>query len=635
VNPPIIHILLIEDNPGDVRLLAEYLKEDTSTHYELHSEGLLKAGLDYLANAKVEIILLDLSLPDSQGYDTFTKINNRFPQIPIVVLTGMSDNALALQAVKAGAQDYLVKGKASGDFLARTIRYSIQRKKAEVALQEKVEDLRRMATVVSDSNDAVILHDFDGKILAWNRGAKETYGYSEAEALKMNVRDIVAEPDREAALTLIKKIKLGEVVKSFELRRVTKDDRILDVWLTTTLLTDEKGKPVAIATTERDITERKKAEEITHRNETMLLEMGKMAKLGGWALDLQTNSLMWTLETYHIHEIDPSTIPDLENAINFYSPEARPIITEAVRQAIEENKSFDLELPFITARSHHLWVRSIGKPNYQDGKCTRISGSFQDITERKQAEGERLARVAAEQANAAKSEFLSQMSHELRTPLNAINGFSEVLLEKYFGELNQKQEGYLHDILESGNHLLSLINDILDISKIEAGKETLQLTPVDISGLLENSIVMIKGKATKQNIEIDIQIPKNLNNFQILIDQRKIKQVMYNLLSNAIKFTPDEGRITIKAAKLNDEITISVSDTGIGLSKEEQKKVFEEFYQVVNDQDGKPEGTGLGLSLVKRHVEMHGGKVWIESEGSGKGSKFIFTMPIKQNSYSQ
>jgi PAS domain S-box-containing protein len=136
-----------------------------------------------------------------------------------------------------------------------------ERKKAEINLQEKVEGLRRMATVVSDSNDAVILHDFDGKILAWNRGAKETYGYSEAEALSKNVREIVAEPDREAALTLIKKIKQGEVVKSFELRRVTKDGRILDVWLTTTLLTDEKGKPVAIATTERDITERKKAEE--------------------------------------------------------------------------------------------------------------------------------------------------------------------------------------------------------------------------------------------------------------------------------------------------------------------------------------------------------------------------------------
>ncbi|MGD0174328.1 MAG: PAS domain S-box protein, partial [Anaerolineales bacterium] len=135
-----------------------------------------------------------------------------------------------------------------------------ERKQAEIALKEKMEDLRRLATVVSDSNDAVILHDFDGKILAWNRGAKETYGYTETEALGKNVREIVADADREAALTLIQRIQQGDIVKSFELRRVTKDGRILDVWLTTTLLTDEKGKPVAIATTERDITERKKAE---------------------------------------------------------------------------------------------------------------------------------------------------------------------------------------------------------------------------------------------------------------------------------------------------------------------------------------------------------------------------------------
>ena len=144
------------------------------------------------------------------------------------------------------------------------------RNKAEAALKEKVEDLHRMATIVSDSNDAVIMHDLEGKILAWNRGAKETYGYTEVEALGKNVREIVAEPDREAALRLIQRIKQGEIVKSFELRRVTKDGRILDVWLTTTLLTDEKGKPVAIATTERDISDRNKAETALDRKSTLL-----------------------------------------------------------------------------------------------------------------------------------------------------------------------------------------------------------------------------------------------------------------------------------------------------------------------------------------------------------------------------
>jgi PAS domain S-box-containing protein len=275
---------------------------------------------------------------------------------------------------------------------------------------------------------------------------------------------------------------------------------------------------------------------------------------------------------------------------------------------------------------------SISPMRNESGENTHYVAVKEDITERKKIEEElKKAKQVAETANKAKSEFLANMSHELRTPLNAINGFSEVLLEKYFGDLNAKQEEYVHDILESGNHLLSLINDILDLSKVEAGKEVLELAQVDIKPLLENSLVMIKEKSMKHNIALEVKIPDNLTNFQITADQRKIKQVMYNLLSNAAKFTSDGGIIKVEAAKLKDKIQVSVSDTGIGISKEEQDKIFDEFYQVRNDQEAKQQGTGLGLSLVKRYIEMHGGRVWVESEGYGKGGKFSFTLPIKQN----
>ena len=269
----------------------------------------------------------------------------------------------------------------------------------------------------------------------------------------------------------------------------------------------------------------------------------------------------------------------------------------------------------------------------ESNKITGYVAVKKNITEQKKMmEALKDAKQMAETANQAKSEFLANMSHELRTPLNAVNGFSEVLLEKYYGDLNPKQEEYVHDILESGNHLLSLINDILDLSKVEAGKEVLELSSVDISSLLENSLVMIKEKAIKHNIELDIKMPKGLLNFQMMADQRKIKQVMYNLLSNAAKFTPDGGKISIEAAKIKGEIQVSVTDTGIGIAKEEQEKVFDEFYQIRNDQTAKQKGTGLGLSLVKRYVEMHSGRVWVESEGYGKGSKLSFTLPIRQNS---
>jgi len=235
----------------------------------------------------------------------------------------------------------------------------------------------------------------------------------------------------------------------------------------------------------------------------------------------------------------------------------------------------------------------------------------------------------AEQASRAKSEFLANMSHELRTPLNAIIGFSEILQDKHFGNLNERQEEYVRDILESGKHLLSLINDILDLSKVEARKMELELSQVDIKDLLESSLIMVKEKVFKHGIRLDLHIPQELEDLEITADERKLKQIMFNLLSNAVKFTPDGGAITVDARKEGEELIISVSDTGIGIAPEDQKKIFDEFYQVKSSMFDKTPGTGLGLSLAKRLVEMHGGRIWVESKGIGKGSRFSFVLPMK------
>ena len=215
-----------------------------------------------------------------------------------------------------------------------------------------------------------------------------------------------------------------------------------------------------------------------------------------------------------------------------------------------------------------------------------------------------------------KSEFLANMSHELRTPLNAIIGFSQVLRERMFGEVNEKQEEYLDDILSSGNHLLSLINDVLDLSKVEAGQVELEVASFSLVEALESGVVMVRERATKDGVRVDLAPHPEVD--VVDGDERRIRQVIFNLLSNAVKFTPAGGAVDVSAAQVDGEVRVSVTDTGPGLAAEDHERIFEEFQQTEAGVEQR-EGTGLGLALSKRLVELHGGRIWVDSElGQGE-----------------
>ncbi len=269
------------------------------------------------------------------------------------------------------------------------------------------------------------------------------------------------------------------------------------------------------------------------------------------------------------------------------------------------------------------------------------------------------AKDAAEAASQAKSEFLANMSHELRTPLNHIIGFTELVVDKQCGDLNEEQQDYLNDTLQSSRHLLSLINDILDLAKVEAGKMELEVSEIHLPMILESSLVMVKEKSTKHRIQLlaDMDgIPE-----VIRADERKLKQILYNLLTNAVKFTPDGGSVTLSARyltlsdgrwftrdgqpvclpldgedRLREEkglINISVHDTGIGIRGEDLQRIFDPFEQVENSASRRYQGSGLGLPLTKRLVELHGGRVWAQSEGEGRGSEFILILPVSNGNH--
>jgi two-component system CheB/CheR fusion protein len=315
-------------------------------------------------------------------------------------------------------------------------------------------------------------------------------------------------------------------------------------------------------------------------------------------------------------------------------PKLRELLEDILPQKVSfDNYEVEHNFSTIGRRIMLLNARQIKRAS---GKERIILLAIEDITERREIENglekahEELKDLATELKRTAlvKSEFLANMSHELRTPLNSINGFSEVLYDETFGPLNEKQKKYVNNVLTSGKHLLLLINQILDMAKVEAGKMNLALSSLPMKSLLNEISRLVADMVSKKKIEMSLEIAEDLPNIEA--DELKVKEIMYNLLSNAVNFTPEGGKIGMRAStrKADSEIEIMVWDTGVGIAPENMKKIFEGFFRVDTPYSRVTEGTGLGLPLSKKLVELHGGKLTVESKGLNKGALIRFTLPI-------
>lgn len=419
---------------------------------------------------------------------------------------------------------------------------------------------------------------------------------------------------------------------------------------------------VVFALLQRAESRRRQAEDALREKEYLLHEAQRIAHVGSWRYDF-TESTLWSDELYRICGVSPDTFtPTVEAFVGLIHAEDRPAMQAWM--AVCAAGGAPVEHEFRIIRSDGI-VRSIsgrGELMVEPGKGSRyVTCTAQDITERKRIAQELCELNASleqrivertrqlEAASRAKSDFLANMSHELRTPLNAIIGFSEMLKEGLLGELDAKQRGFIADIFGAGTHLLSLINDILDLSKVEVGMMSLESEVVAVAALLKASTLIVREKANAHHIRLETQLDPALGS--MLADERKLKQIVYNLLANAVKFSPDGGMVTLRAwrcarggvlmqgempARLlplppgedGEFLAIAVEDTGEGIAEALLPKLFEPFMQLDSSSTRRHAGTGLGLSLVRRLVELHGGTVGVASR-PGVGSRFCVWLPYR------
>jgi signal transduction histidine kinase len=493
----VIRILYIEDEPRLARLVQRQLALEG---YQVDVAATAREGLERCDPERHDLVMVDYNLPDATGLTVLEELVRRAPGLPVVVVTGAGSEQLAVQAMKLGAADYIVKESSEQFFtlLAPVIGKAVQQRRLLREKRRAEEDLRsseeRMRSILRSMDDLVLVIDRDGRFL--------------------DIRAPGASP-------------------------------VSPSWI---------GRRFA--------------------------------------------------------EVLPA------------------LSAQCLGEAITAVERGDARGQFDCALGEAWYDAKVSPLTDAAGEFAGVTVVARDVTARRHDEENlRRAKQEAEAASRAKTELLAGMSHELRTPLTAIIGYAEILLYEYFGPVNERQRQQLDIVLRCSHHLLELINDILDIAKIEAGRVELEYGAVDLGVLARHSLVLMRETAARRRIRLDARVADDAP-VTLGADERRVKQVLFNLLSNAIKFTPEGGSVELSVRRAGAEAEVTVTDTGIGIPAGERERIFESFYQIKRPGAGKVAGSGLGLALARQIVELHGGTIRAESDGEGLGSRFIFTLPV-------
>ncbi|MBP2029657.1 PAS domain S-box-containing protein [Methanohalophilus levihalophilus] len=551
-----------------------------------------------------------------------------------------------------------------------------EQKKAEISLKESEENYRLIfetaANLITSVNEEGIIVDCNHRIQTF-------LGYERDEVVGQHLSKIVHPECMDEAMASLSEVLATGFSYNQEYKMVRKDGALIDVVVNSSGLTNRHGRFERAIFIVNDVTERKRNEEriryldsilrsIRNVNQIIVKEKDPFRLIqeicttlteghgysNTWICLLDQNKIPVVVkeaglgDSYKLllEQLDNEGLPHCtlealtKNTIMRCIRSSEDCNACLISQACEDSVVFVSKLEY---KNRIYGVISTAVP-VEFSEDEEVIELFEEVVGdisfalsnleleaiREDAEFSLIqSKIAAEEANRTKSEFLANMSHELRTPLNSIIGFSQLLKNENYGELNEKQAKYISNVLGSGKHLLELINNVLDLSKIESGKMDYTPQLMNISELIIETISQMEPLAKSKSISLDFTL--DYDELEICADRLKLKEVLYNLLSNAIKFTPDYGKICVNSRIDNDELKVLISDSGIGISPENLNTIFDPFRQVESSTSRNYGGTGLGLALVRKYVEMHGGEIWVESE-VGKGSTFTFTVPLNQGS---
>ena len=529
--------------------------------------------------------------------------------------------ALEVRAAPTYAQDGTVRGLA---VLFRDVTRLIQ---AEA-------ESSRLAAIVESSNDAIIGKTLDGRITSWNRAAEVMFGYGAGEIIGKPVQVLIPPAHQAEEMRILAELAQGTRVPAFDTTRRAKDGRLLQVSITVSPIRDGQGRIIGASKIARDVTEQRQAQVALRASEARLRFTLESARIGDWQLDIASGTMRGSLQyarCFGYQELLPQW--QFDTFARHVHPDDREAAMASFHAAVAEAGTWRVQCRVIWPDASIHWISAHGSIDSEDGPPVRMLGIVADITEAKLAEMSRLKaqhleaeNIQIQQASRLKSQFLANMSHELRTPLNAVIGFSDLLKSGVVSPTSPEHDEFLGHISTSGRHLLKLINDVLDLSKVESG--TLSFFPelVDLRHLMRSVVDELHPAFRDKNLGVTVEVEAALTD--VVIDPMRLKQALYNYLSNAIKFTEEGGHVAVRARlEAGARFRIEVADTGIGIAAADLPRLFTDFQQLDGGPSRQHGGTGLGLALTRRLVQAQGGTVGVQSV-AGEGSVFHLVLGL-------